>query len=354
MSRLLNCPYRANTDLNITIGTITVTATGGDGAKAGIGGAGGDGGQGGIGGQGGTGGASGAAGTAGTAGEGGAGGVGGTGGIGGATASGSHMANGTDGATGAGGAKGADGAVGIAGDAGKGGTGGTGGTAGVAGTSGAGSSASATAVSLTDTAGVLKTSSIKAVATAGKGVGKFKVADAYLVGDSTGDPHDGRKAVVDNTGAAGTDGATVTEDDKTKAEYQNGAANAVSNGGDGGSGITPIGTVAQSNNGAKAEAWGLVTSGGSLNVLSDSGLTISADAQEGSAYVTAKAVVSVNSVNVYQVQNDFKITATAVGDKDRTETVNNVEYTYSGAGTSTSATAVGSTSSSYGGCCDRG
>ena len=33
----------ANTDLNITIGTITVTATGGDGAKAGIGGAGGDG-----------------------------------------------------------------------------------------------------------------------------------------------------------------------------------------------------------------------------------------------------------------------------------------------------------------------
>lgn len=99
--------------------------------------------------------------------------------------------------------------------------------------------------------------------------------------------------------------------------------------------------MAQSNNGAKAEAWGLVTSGGSLNVLSDSGLTISADAQEGSAYVTAKAVVSVNSVNVYQVQNDFKITATAVGDKDRTETVNNVEYTYSGAGTSTSATAVG-------------
>ena len=40
-------------------------------------------------------------------------------------------------------------------------------------------------------------------------------------------------------------------------------------------------------------------------------------------------------------QNDFKITATAVGDKDRTEKVNDVEYTYSGAGTSTSATAVG-------------
>lgn len=337
----------ANTDLNITIGTITVTATGGDGAKAGIGGAGGDGGQGGIGGQGGTGGTGGAAGTAGTAGEGGVGGAGGAGGQGGVDASGARIANGADGATGTGGTKGTDGIVGIAGeagkggDAGKGGTGGAGGTAGAAGTSGAGNSAAATAVSLTDTAGVLKTSSITAEATAGKGVGKFNIADAYLEGDSTGDPHDGRTAVADNVGTDGTDGAAVTETDKTEAEYQNGAANAVSNGGDGGSGITPIGTVDQSNNGAKAEALGLVTSGGSLHVLSDSGLTISADAQEGSAYVTAKAVVSANSVNVYQVQNDLTITATAVGDQDRTETVSEVEYTYSGSSTSTQATAVG-------------
>ena len=196
-------------------------------------------------------------------------------------------------------------------------------------------------MSLTDTAGVLKTSSITATATAGKGVGKFNIANAYLKGDSTGDPHDGRTAVADNVGTDGTDGVAVTEIDKTQAGYQNGAANAVSNGGEGGKGITPIGTVAQSNNGAKAEAWGLVTSGGSLNVLSDSGLTISADAQEGSAYVTAKAVVSANSVNVYQVQNDLKITATAVGDQDRTETVDEVEYTYSGSSTSTQATAVG-------------
>ena len=196
-------------------------------------------------------------------------------------------------------------------------------------------------MSLTDTAGVLKTSSITAKATAGKGVGEFNIADAYLKGDSTGDPHDGRTAVADNAGTDGTDGAAVTETDKTQAGYQNGAANAVSNGGEGGKGITPIGTVAQSNNGAKAEAWGLVTSGGSLNVLSDSGLTISADAQEGSSAVTAKAVVSTNSVNVYQVQNDLKITATAVGDQDRTETVDEVEYTYSGSSTSIQATAVG-------------
>lgn len=338
----------ANTDLNITIGTITVTATGGDGAKAGIGGAGGDGGQGGIGGQGGTGGTGGAAGTAGTAGEGGVGGAGGAGGQGGVDASGARIANGADGATGTGGTKGTDGIVGIAGEAGKGGnagkggTGGAGGTAGAAGTSGAGNSAAATAVSLTDTAGVLKTSSITAEATAGKGVGKFNIADAYLEGDSTGDPHDGRTAVADNVGTEGTDGAAVTETDKTEAEYQNGAANAVSNGGDGGSGITPIGTVDQSNNGAEAEAWGLVTSGGSLNVLSDSGLTISADAQEGSSTVTAQAVVSANSVNVYQVQNDLKITATAVGDRDRTEIGNgNIEYTYSGSSTGTTVTAVG-------------
>lgn len=57
-------------------------------------------------------------------------------------------------------------------------------------------------MSLTDTAGVLKTSSITAVATAGKGVGKFNIADAYLAGDSTGDPHNDRTAVVDSTGAA--------------------------------------------------------------------------------------------------------------------------------------------------------
>lgn len=132
-------------------------------------------------------------------------------------------------------------------------------------------------------------------------------------------------------------GGSVTLNDlNVNATGGNGTA-----GGEGGKGITPIGTVAQSNNGAKAEAWGLVTSGGSLNVLSDSGLTISADAQEGSSAVTAKAVVSTNSVNVYQVQNDLKITATAVGDQDRTETVDEVEYTYSGSSTSTQATAVG-------------
>ena len=194
-------------------------------------------------------------------------------------------------------------------------------------------------MSLTDTVGVLKTSSITGEATAGKGVGKFSIADAYLEGDSTGDPGE-RTAVVNNAGTDGTNGAVVTETDKTQAGYQNGAANADSNGGAGGKGITPVGEVRQSINGTEAKAWGLVTSGGSLNVLSDSGLTISADAQEGSSTVTAQAVVSANSVNVYQVQNDLKITATAVGDRDRTEE-GDIEYTYSGSSTATTVMAVG-------------
>lgn len=300
---------------SVTLNALNVNATGGNGTAGGEGGKGGTGGVGGLG-Q--------------TGGDGGNGGVGGDG------------ANGGAGGDGGKGQTGGSGVSYVANHAGFGVTatvGGAGGTAGAAGTSGAGNSAAATAVSLTDTAGVLKTSSITAEATAGKGVGKFNIANAYLEGDSTGDPGE-RTAVDNNAGTDGTDGAAVTETDKTQAGYQNGAANAVSNGGEGGKGITPIGTVAQSNNGAKAEAWGLVTSGGSLNVLSDSGLTISADAQEGSAYVTAKAVVSANSVNVYQVQNDLKITATAVGDQDRTEDVD-ISYIYLGSSTSTQATAVG-------------
>lgn len=325
---------------SVTLNALNVNATGGNGTAGGEGGKGGTGGVGGLGQTGGDGGNGGVGGDGANGGAGGDGGKGQTGGSGVSYVA-NHAGFGVTATVGgAGGTGGAGGQGGDGGNAGKGGTGGSGGTAGAAGTSGAGNSAAATAVSLTDTAGVLKTSSITATATAGKGVGKFNIANAYLEGDSTGDPGE-RTAVADNTGTDGTDGAAVTETDKTQAGYQNGAANAVSNGGEGGKGITPIGTVDQSNNGAKAEALGLVTSGGSLNVLSDSGLTISADAQEGSAYVTAKAVVSANSVNVYQVQNDFKITATAVGDQDRTETVSEVEYTYLGSSTSTQATAVG-------------
>lgn len=298
---------------------IAVTATGGDGAKAGIGGAGG------IGGFGGNGGVGGDGGDYGDAGKGGHGGAGGAGGQGGILLNGNIAVQGSQGVQGGEGAAAANGTVGTGGNAGQGGTGGTGGNAGNAGISQVGGSATSTALTFTQSQVNLQTTAIKATAIAGKGVGSFESSKAYEAAGGT--------ANVNNTGTAGSAGTTAVG--------QNGAANATTNGGEGGKGITPIGTVAQSNNGAKAEAWGLVTSGGSLNVLSDSGLTISADAQEGSSAVTAKAVVSTNSVNVYQVQNDLKITATAVGDQDRTETVDEVEYTYSGSSTSTQATAVG-------------
>ena len=315
--------------------------TGGNGAKAGIGGAGGDGGQGGIGGQGGTGGTAGAAGTAGFGGTGGKGGVGGTGGIGGAQLNGVHMANGIDGMTCDPGNKGTDGALGIAGSAGKGGHGGAGGTAGTAGTSGIGNDASAMAVVLKDTTGVLKTGSITATAVAGKGVGSFSAADAYLLGNSTGDPHDARKAVTDGAGKDGTDGTTVTETDKTQAGYQNGAVNATSNGGEGGGGITPTGDIAQTKNGETATASGLSTIGGTLNVLADNGLAISAEAKDASVNNEAYAVSAAESDNAYVVKGDFKITAKATGDVDLTTaaTTSNPKFEYKANQTSTTSIA---------------
>lgn len=298
---------------------IAVTATGGDGAKAAIGGAGGNGGFGGNGGVGGDGG------YYGDAGKGGHGGAGGAGGQGGILLNGNIAVQGSQGVQGDEGTAAANGTVGTGGNAGQGGTGGTGGNAGNAGISQVGGSATSTALTFTQSQVNLQTTAIKATAIAGKGVGSFESSEAYEAA--------GGIVNLNNIGTAGSAGTTAVG--------QNGAVNATTNGGVGGSGITPTGTVDQSNNGAAAEALGLVTSGGSLNVLSDSGLTISADAQEGSATVTAKAVVSANSVNVYQVQNDLTITATAVGDQDRTETVSEVEYTYSGSSTSTQATAVG-------------
>lgn len=341
--------------------------TGGDGGNGGQGGDGAKGGDGGDGGKGQSGGAGvdyvasnsgfsvsatvggkgGKGGTGGAGGVGGAAGDGGDGGTGGAQSNGVHMSNGTDGATGDPGNKGTDGALGIAGDAGKGGSagkgghGGAGGTAGTAGTSGIGNDASAMAVVLKDTTGVLKTGSITAKATAGKGVGSFSAADAYLLGNSTGDPHDNRKAVTDGAGKDGTDGATVTETDKTQAAYQNGAVNATSNGGEGGGGITPTGDIAQTKNGETATASGLSTIGGTLNVLADNGLAISAEAKDASVNNEAYAVSAAESDNAYVVKGDFKITAKATGDVDLTTaaTTSNPKFEYKANQTSTTSIA---------------
>lgn len=101
-------------------------------------------------------------------------------GQGGVDASGARIANGADGATGTGGTKGTDGTVGIAGDAGKGAVTQVKAEPAVQvvqpvfeGRAVLVTLVIAATVSLTDTAGVLKTSSITSKATAGKGVGEF-------------------------------------------------------------------------------------------------------------------------------------------------------------------------------------
>lgn len=304
-----------NTNLNIAIGAITVNATGGDGAKAGIGGAGGDGGAGGMGGQGGNGGDGGAAGTAGVGGQGGTGGQHGAAGAAGSNNSIPITNTATAGTAGSNGASGAQGAVGTAGlngaggAAGTGGTGGNGGTAGLAGESGAGSSAYAAAVQLKNTIGVLNTQSIIVNAVAGKGVGSFDINEAAKAAGGT--------AVTDNTGKVGAAGA------ENSTGIQAGIANAATNGGAGGEGLTAtLGkggvntSVSQSSNGAEAIAKGLFTEGGELQIGSDAALDITVTAKDAATTNTAQAIDANNSKNIYIVEGKLTVNATALGDVD--------------------------------------
>ena len=251
---------------------IAVTATGGDGAKAGIGGAGG------------------------------IGGFGGNGGVGG------------DG-----------GDYGDAGKGGHGGAGGTGGNAGNAGISQVGGSATSTALTFTQSQVNLQTTAIKATAIAGKGVGSFESSEAYEAAVGT--------ANLNNTGTAGSAGTTAVG--------QNGAVNATTNGGAGGSGITPTGTIAQTGNGEKAIAAGLVTTNGTLNVVSDAGLAISAEAKGAAGTNNAVAVEATDSNNIYVVTGDFTVNAAATGDVDLTKDAanSNPKFEYKADKTSTTSIA---------------
>ena len=340
-----------NTNLNIAIGAITVNATGGDGAKAGIGGAGGQGGIGGQGGQGGNGGDGGAAGTAGVGGQGGTGGQAGAAGAAGSYNSVPITNTATAGTAGINGASGAQGAVGTAGlngaggDAGQGGNGGAGGTAGLAGESGAGSSAYAAAVQLKNTIGVLNTQSIAVNAVAGKGVGRFDINEAVTAAGGT--------AVTDNTGKVGTAGAvngtgtnTGIVDNKLS---QDGIVNAATNGGAGGKGLTAtlgkdntVTSVAQTSNGAEAIAMGLETTGGELGIASDADLTISVAAKDASTTNTATAVKADGSKNVYAIKGDMTVKAAATGDVDLTISAlgTNPEFVYEANKTKTTTAAT--------------
>ena len=299
---------------------IAVTATGGDGAKAGIGGAGGAGGVGGNGGAGGDGG------DYGDAGKSGHGGAGGAGGQGGGNSNGTNNLQGSQGAKGDEGAAAANGTVGAGGDAGHGGTGGTGGSAGNAGISEKGGTAAATALTFTSSQVNLQTNAIKATAIAGNGVGSFDSNGAYVAA--------GGAANVNNTGTAGSAGTTAVG--------QNGAVNATTNGGAGGNGITPAGDVAQSANGATADATGLTTTGGTLKVISDAGLAISAEAKGAAVTNNAVAVKATDSNNIYAVTGDFTVNVAATGDVDLQTPASGSEpaFDYKADATTTTSTAT--------------
>lgn len=299
---------------------IAVTATGGDGAKAGIGGAGGNGGFGGNGGVGGDGG------DYGDAGKGGHGGAGGAGGQGGILLNGNIAVQGSQGVQGGEGAAAANGTVGTGGNAGQGGTGGTGGNAGNAGISQVGGSATSTALTFTQSQVNLQTTAIKATAIAGKGVGSFESSEAYEAAGGT--------ANLNNTGTAGSAGTTAVG--------QNGAVNATTNGGAGGSGITPTGTIAQTGNGEKAIAAGLVTTNGTLNVVSDAGLAISAEAKGAAVTNNAVAVEATDSNNIYAVTGNFTVNAAATGDVDLQTPASGSEpaFDYKADATTTTSTAT--------------
>lgn len=299
---------------------------GGNGGNGGQGGAAGIGGNGGIGGVGGNGGVGGDGGDYGDAGKGGHGGAGGAGGQGGILLNGNIAVQGSQGVQGGEGAAAANGTVGTGGNAGQGGTGGTGGNAGNAGISQVGGSATSTALTFTQSQVNLQTTAIKATAIAGKGVGSFESSEAYEAAGGT--------ANLNNTGTAGSAGTTAVG--------QNGAVNATTNGGAGGSGITPTGTIAQTGNGEKAIAAGLVTTNGTLNVVSDAGLAISAEAKGAAVTNNAVAVEATDSNNIYVVTGDFTVNAAATGDVDLQTPASGSEpaFDYKADATATTSTAT--------------
>lgn len=300
------------------------TGAGDNDVQGTVGGNGGNGGQGGAAGIGGNGGIGGVGGTGGTGGHGGNGGVGGN-----ATALGFagtdsiiNLAVAGNGiavtATGGDGAK--------AGIGGAGGNGGVGGNAGNAGISQVGGSATSTALTFTQSQVNLQTTAIKATAIAGKGVGSFESSEAYEAAGGT--------ANLNNTGTAGSAGTTAVG--------QNGAVNATTNGGAGGGGITPAGDVAQSTNGEEAIAAGLVTTNGTLNVVSDAGLAISAEAKGAAVTNNAVAVEATDSNNIYAVTGNFTVNAAATGDVDLQTPASGSEpaFDYKADATTTTSTAT--------------
>lgn len=311
------------------------TGSGDNDVQGTVGGNGGNGGQGGAAGIGGNGGIGGVGGNGGVGGTGGTGGHGGNGGVGGnATALGFagtdsiiNLAVAGNGiavtATGGDGAKaGIGGAGGIGGFGGNGGVGGDGGDYGDAGKGGHGGAGGAGGQG-----GILLNGNIAVQGSQGVQGGEGAAAANGTVGT-------GGTANLNNTGTAGSAGTTAVG--------QNGAVNATTNGGAGGSGITPTGTIAQTGNGEKAIAAGLVTTNGTLNVVSDAGLAISAEAKGAAVTNNAVAVEATDSNNIYVVTGDFTVNAAATGDVDLQTPASGSEpaFDYKADATATTSTAT--------------
>ena len=161
------------------------------------------------------------------------------------------------------------------GQGGQGGTGGQGGAGGAAGTNGTssnGGSATSMGLSFSDGSLVnLNVTAIKATATAGNGVGKIEASGT----DKT-------------DGALGTDADPATDINGTT-----GGA-----GGTGGTGSTLHAAIEQSFNGSDTTAKALGIKQSILNVVSDADLEISAKAENASATNTAAAVYAKEAVMV--------------------------------------------------------
>lgn len=179
------------------------------------------------------------------------------------------------------------------GQGGQGGTGGQGGAGGAAGTNGTSSNGgSATSMGLSFSDGSLvnmNVTAIKATATAGNGVGKIEASGT----DKT-------------DGAPGTDADPATDINGTT-----GGA-----GGTGGNGSTMHAAIEQSFNGSDTTAKALGIKQSILNVVSDADLEISAKAENASATNTAAAVYAKEAVIDYQVAGKLTIDAQAIGDID--------------------------------------
>ena len=313
--------------MDVQLGAVEVTATGGNGAKGGLGGNGGDGGSGGVGGNGGQGGQAGSdhiytgtqdskttttqkyVGTSGVD-------------SGGNTTYGwavygdplvdgpdivnKNIASSESTRTEANDPKGGQG--------GTGGKGGNGGAVGDNGTSGNGGSATSMGLSFSDGSLVnLNVTAIKATATAGNGVGKIEASGIDKADGAPGVDADPATDINGTTGGAG---------------------------GTGGNGSTMHVAIEQSFNGSDTTAKALETVGSTVNVLSDVDLAISALAQDGAGTNTAIAVFSSeNSADVYQIKGNLNVTANAIGDIDRKETIDGVEYTYDASKTNTTSEA---------------